>query len=353
MPRIGPGFVLVAMLTAAPASADCLPKLLACETTIDGELKPGDCPNSADKSPYDRYRFSGTAGELVDVTIAPLDRSLTRPYVTLDPPPGDISVPPFIGGGGTPRFRFVLTSSGVWTIRVGTLAPLDTGRYRLALHCQAIPTVDAQGLCTIQPFSCGQVAHWMVAPASCKFGNHGAYADYRVTAEGNVPFNFRVHSDAFDPVVALYTITGVFSLVRGVGRRFTTDAYLTYLPFGGLYDIAAYSADDDQFGEFTLYGDCAAPPVCVPPLITVPPQSRTIPPGGSVVLSAIASGNEPLTYTWHISYGTVTFGNEPTLVVHGVTQTTLYTVEVTNPCGTTTGSAMITVQPPRERSVRH
>ena len=357
MPNIIRGFALLLLLTAVPASAECLMTVLSCNTTIDREITADDCLDG-DQTHYDLYRLRGSFGQYIDVTVAPLDGSLTMPYLELLTPNGDSSGTPFIGGGGTPRFRFILTANGDWTLVVGTLRASDAGRYRLALQCQtsasAIPT--DQWSCVNQLFSCGQIARWRLDPSSCDFSGGGKYASFVLNVTPGAPMQFRLHSDDFDPRLGFY-LNGGHPLVRDIGARYLIDAQLAYTtnsPDPGTYFLAASASDGRSSGNFTLYGDCAAPPACVPPLVTVPPRSATVPPGGSSTLDVTVSGSGPFTYTWHDSNGPAPVGSSPTLSIFNLTRTSSYSVDITNACGNTTSApAIITVKPARERSARH
>src|SRR2546423_13923327 len=85
------------------------------------------------------------------------------------------------------------------------------------------------------------------------------------------PLDFRVHSDDFDPGVAIYH-NGGSPITSGSGRRFTTDARVNYVtPAAGTYEIAVFAANDQAVGEVTLDGGGPAPAACGPPSIIVPP----------------------------------------------------------------------------------
>jgi hypothetical protein len=326
--------------------AACLATTMSCNVTLDGRLVPG-C--------RDAYTFPGHTGQFVELTVAPLDSTLTSTSITLLAPDGDHAVIPSIGGAGTPRMRFLLTSTGEWTVVVGSLNDGDTGRYRLVMRCADASIEAKRKLCMPQPFSCGQTARWEVSPSSCPFSNHGVYANYEVNAINGMEMKFRVHSDDFDPKVAIYDLeVSGDALAHGAGKQSTTDAQLTYTGGTGTYNVAAYSADDTRFGTFTLYGDCAPPPVCVPPLITAQPRSMSIPFGGSATLSVTISASSPLTYAWRDSYGPLPISTSPTLTVTNLRETESYAVQVTNSCGyTTSATATVVVESPHHRAVRH
>ena len=356
MPKLARGFALLLLLVTVPAPAECLMTVLSCNATIDRAITNDDCLDS-DQSHYDLYRIHGLLGQFIELTVAPLDGSLTMPYLKLITPTGDSAGTPFIGGGGTPRLRFILTASGEWTLMVGTMQAPEIGPYRLALRCNESASVipPEEWYCVAQKFSCGQVAHWKLDASSCDFSDGGVYAEYVLDFTPGAELHFRLHSDDFDPRLGIYYIGG-HPLTRGIGARYLVDAQLTHTPTQppGDYHLDVSALNDQNFGEFTLYGDCAAPPVCIPPLITVPPRSVTIAPGDSIRLDVTVSGSGPFTYTWHDSQSPAAIGSSPTLTVAKLARTTSYSVEVTNACGdTTSAAAVITVKRPRERSAQH
>jgi hypothetical protein len=78
--------------------------------------------------------------------------------------------------------------------------------------------------------------------------------------------------------------------------------------------------------------------VCAPPSIAMQPQSRNVTAGQSVTLTVSANGTAPLSYQWFA--GSTPVGtNSSALNTGALTQTTTYTVAVTNACGTATSSA--------------
>lgn len=352
-----PALLLAAALAARTnvGALACTAVTLSCNTTVDGELAPGDCVAS-DGSHYDVYRFQGSIGQVITASVLPLSSGLTAPYLELDTPPGDASGTPFVGGAGTPTLRFGLTSNGGWTIYIGTLNPAEAGPYRLSLQCANVSLPPGEPYCVSQPFSCGQIADWFLEPGSCKFSDGTTvFASYVVTTTAGAPLDFRLHSDDFDPGVAIYH-NGGMPIASGFGRRFSTDARVNFVtPAAGTYEIAVFSANNQNTGEFTLNGECPAPTTCVPPSIVDGPHSTTVIAGGSTSLSVTAAGTAPLSYSWHDSInGPVTIGTSATLPVIGLTRTTSYSVDVSNACGTVTSAvATVTVKAARHRPSKH
>jgi hypothetical protein len=83
-----------------------------------------------------------------------------------------------------------------------------------------------------------------------------------------------------------YVVTGVFTIPSSepTGAK---DAAITFpLPGGGTLTFSKTAA-------FTVTAGGPAPPA-----ITSQPQSQTVPPGGAVTFTVVASGTEPLRYQW-------------------------------------------------------
>lgn len=85
--------------------------------------------------------------------------------------------------------------------------------------------------------------------------------------------------------------------------------------------------------------------VTTPPTITTQPSSVTIAPGGSAVLTVVATGTPPLEYQWFANGNELPEATSPTLTVWP-SVTTSYTVKVTNPIGAVTSQTVtVTVIP--------
>lgn len=107
---------------------------------------------------------------------------------------------------------------------------------------------------------------------------------------------------------------------------------------------------DDIDGARALYSAAAS---ATPPTIVTPPTSASLQTTGAFTLNVVATGNDPLTYAWSFrAAGAAT--PEPFPLATGPTYTIgsvqpqdagTYTVAVTNPNGTTTRSATLTVSP--------
>src|ERR1700682_4876938 len=112
----------------------CVTTPIACDSSATGSLGLGDCTFS-DGTYYDRYTFTGIAGQIIDIEVRPLSPSLTNPMIVLAPPIGDASKTPIIRGGAGTEVIYKLSSSGVWAIGVGTADLFASGKYLVHLSC--------------------------------------------------------------------------------------------------------------------------------------------------------------------------------------------------------------------------
>lgn len=88
--------------------------------------------------------------------------------------------------------------------------------------------------------------------------------------------------------------------------------------------------------------------VIVPPDITTELESQSARVGQDVTLSVIATGTDPLGYTWMLNGTLLTGANSPELILNNVQTTDAgrYTVIVTNSAGAAMSTAMLTVTNP-------
>jgi hypothetical protein len=154
-------------------------------------------------------------------------------------------------------------------------------------------------------------------------------------------------------------------LGHGIGWRHSNQSHLT----GGACDASVEECTSaaimnssvsanygftlqpwDQHAAESVYPGGTCGPVCVAPVITTQPTSRSISSGASTTLSVAATGTAPLSYQWY----TGASGNTASPVPGGTgssltvapTSTTSYWVRVTNSCGSANSSAAtVTVNP--------
>jgi hypothetical protein len=343
-------------LRARALAEGCVASTLSCGATESGQLAPGDCTFTVDGTRYDVWHFNGTAGQLVTVTVKPLDASYTKPQVELVPPLGDASQTPTVAGTSPLSLSYNLASTGVWSVAVETNDVFAAGHYSISLACGNPIPGDPQN-CVAQSLSCGQSYDWSVTASSCQFTGGGhAYAPFSMRMAKGDYVKFSAHSDAYDPAVGVYRNGGA-PLIYNNGVRSKTDAVVFFTaPETAIYQIDVYGAAAQSAGEFVMSASCLA--VCSAPSVTSQPASQSIPFAGTAVVSVAATspnGNAP-SFEWRDAddiFNTLGLGSSLTL--SNVTRRTRVYAHVVNACGSVDSAiAIITpAAPPRGRAARH
>jgi hypothetical protein len=305
---------------------DCAP--------VNGELAPGDCTLS-DGTRYDVYQFFANAGDFVQFTLVPQTTTLTNPLLYLVPPKGDATDTPLIGGMGNPQIRFTISSTGTWTLVVGTLDLFAAGSYQVLMGCfgAADPTVPQN--CVGQRVDCGQFEDWSVNATSCRFNNssRGYIYSTRHLNEGDV-INMSFQSNDFDPVISIYEGGGQ-PLKSDFAKRFELHQTTFIAPKSDDYQIAISPTVDNVGGDVYLKVDCQL--ACSPPVIATQPAGGAVAAGGSFTFNVAMTGNGPFTYRWYQgSRGDVSHPigtNAPSLQLSNIVETTTVWVNVTGACG--------------------
>ena len=336
----------------------CVITPLACNRTARGHLGTGDCTLSSDGTYFDGYSFAGTAGQLVLIDVRPLSATLTNPTVFLVPPAGDASKTPLLAGpGGGVSLAYVLSSSGTWTVVVGTLDLFASGDYFVSIRCVTDSDPTAPQNCTYQNLLCGQTGAWNLTSQSCRFGGSGAnrlFAPFEIDAVAGDVLKIEEASNDFRPLFGVYDRNG--NLLASSASATNTSTSLTFfVPTTGLYELFATSTTDLTTGFFTLRVNCSGSG-CLEPLELSPMQPVTVPYGGQATLSFNVSATEPLAVNWtQVSpdFGSLlTMGR--TIVTSPLFATSSFFATATNPCGTTMSTTVtVNVQPARLRPARH
>ena len=127
----GAGTYALSLILAQPGSATGRADIaLSYGQTIEGEL--------LDAAAVDAWSFRGEAGDVIDVTLAPLNQA-SRPRVALVSPTGTTLA------SGTDLLAVRLPMGGTYTLDV-RLVDGPTGAYRLALRLRSSPLVDTEFL---------------------------------------------------------------------------------------------------------------------------------------------------------------------------------------------------------------
>jgi hypothetical protein len=86
----------------------------------------------------------------------------------------------------------------------------------------------------------------------------------------------------------------------------------------------------------------------VPPVITSITPTESLQAGSTGILHVVASGTPPLSYQWDFNSNPIVGATSSTLQIHGITYSNagLYTVVVSNACGSVTGYVRVAVTRP-------
>jgi pre-peptidase len=118
-----------------PGDPDCGQfGVLTCPGSSAGaQLTTGDCRLS-DGSFFDVFRFSGTQGQAVTITLT---SGAFDTYLFLLDPDGNsfLENDDFAGGGTNSRLQVSLPSTGAWTVLANSFELNRFGPYRLSLSC--------------------------------------------------------------------------------------------------------------------------------------------------------------------------------------------------------------------------
>lgn len=344
------------------AHADgCSVSTLNCDgTPQEGTIATGDC-TVTDGTRYDQWQVFGTAGDEITVTLDALDTTLTDPFIDLEPPAADTTaLTPFvISGGATVTMKYIFSSTGNWSINVGSNDVTGSGRYRLRTFCNHSTSTDPQN-CEPQPATCDELWGWGTTPTSCTFTNSNAvYAPFDIYLSAGDTLQVQMTSNDFDPAISIYKKSGNGSaLASAFGFQAVRDALLSVrVSTAGTYELVAFDGTFGSTGTFALLIECNS--TCVPVTIAGQPQSQTS-QGGAASLSVSPLGAGPFTYQWYEGKPTdtshpVSNGRSATLQLATVSASTSYWVRVTNACGSADSNvAFVTlVTPGKHRIAPH
>jgi hypothetical protein len=339
------------LLDANPTG--CVTSVIAYGHSSTGSLGLADCTFS-DGTYYDRYAFSGTAGDLITISLRPLDVTLTNPRIVLAPPSGDASEPPEIFGPTAAEVHYKLSSTGSWVFAVGTDDLFATGSYFVKLVRTSDNSSDPQS-CVNQLLQCQQTALWVLGAQSCRFTGapEYAYADFAFYGVAGDVVTITMQSTDFAPQANIFSRVRNDYLGAAVFPNISTSTQTQLLPDTGYYEIIATSRDTGKAGFFLVKLGCSGSG-CVPPLFTTQPASSTIPTGGKVTLQVNVNGTSPIRTEWLNVFTGEILGTGTSLVTSRLLESASIHATATNVCGAdTSDTAQISVAPPHRRAVSH
>jgi hypothetical protein len=340
--------------------ATCPTQGLSLPATISGFLGASSCIDPVIGSREDIYTFTATAGQTVTVTMS---SSAFDVFLYMSGTSASITSFRSSSGVSTEKIVYVLPSTGSYKIEAETLYPPTstqptTGAYTLSasLGGTSTPPPDYPNhSCGIYPITCGGSQSARMTFGSCVLSG-GSFADFYSfsgTAGDIVTVSLVVASSTFTrPFIAILPPQG--DSTNPPSATGTTSATISSfrLTSTGSWGIGVSTLDVLALGNYTVSLTCAKS-TCAAPTIQVNPQSTTVAPNGSVLLSVSAQGTS-LHYAWHDdSNPLVTVGvDSPQFQTQALSRTTKFYVAISNACGAVnSATATVTVLPPKRRAV--
>lgn len=293
-----PGLCLLAASLSAQA-------VLRPGTTARGELRSGDL--KLDDDTYaDLWRFTGTAGQRVSVTMrsSDFDTYLVVGYFDDGGNFKSLESDDDGAGGTNSRVTLRLPRDGEFIARANTLSKGETGAYALDLElaAEAPPAVASRSLGGYAEIAIGQIVRGALEAGDEKLADD-SYADtYRFSGTAGQRVVVTLKSDAFDAYL---------SVGRGENGRFIeiesdddggegTDSQLEWsLPGTGEYLVRANTLMEGETGAYVLQlrsaggGDSRAVSAG-DPLVSAQPGARMPLVLGQTLRGTLEAGDEKL-----------------------------------------------------------
>ncbi len=201
---------------------------------VNGELKPGDCTSVLRGNSFfaDRYTFSGTAGQRVDILVTESSESIEVGLLSS-------SLNPLVRDAFDPWISTTLSTSGTFTIEVTTVFTGRTSPYsfRLNTECKSTSLMN------------GQIVAGVLDSTDCMSLNENEHlADfYSFSGMSGQRVDILITESNFSTKVSLLSPTGN-PLVED-----SFDPWISFvLPTTGTYTIEVTSVVSRQPGSFSL-----------------------------------------------------------------------------------------------------
>ena len=155
----------------------------------------------------------------------------------------------------------------------------------------------------------------------------------RLRTQGHAAGTWSANPDPVAPGLIL-SLDGTISGTPTTAGTYTASITAWEFYLGGPSTTATFT--------FTVGGGGTAP------AITTAPVSQTVPVGANVTLDVAAAGTMPLSYFWKLAGVNIPGETNATLQLKNVSSssTGTYSITITNPYGSATASAIVTVIPP-------
>ena len=339
-----------------PEALSCTVATAVCDDVVTGELGVTDC--TLDDGTYvDTYELDGILNQVIGVRVRPLSPLYRDPTVTITPPAGNASKTPVTSGGAAGTVWFRMTSTGKWTIEVGSTDLFSSGAYALETDCQTLPGTRQ---CFDQEILCGQTQRWDLTSQSCRYIDEPdrLFQYYQLYGVAGDVLRLKMVSASLPPRILIYDLrAGIAPLQKSVSVGDDTAELTFTAPYTGVFGIAATSTEDRAVGPYTLTVNCAVSG-CLRPSILEQPYELEVAYGESVELELDVHQIGPVEYLWY------EFGDFPRLlattgVPHWKTgpMTAAHSylfVTASSPCGFQSSETIhIAVKSDRRRATRH
>ncbi|HEX8285466.1 MAG TPA: pre-peptidase C-terminal domain-containing protein [Pyrinomonadaceae bacterium] len=256
----------------------CVETAASIPSTINASLTADDC-DLGDGTRYDVYRFNGTAGQQVSITLTSSDFDAYLFLAQLDGQDLIVLGEDDDGGGGS-NARVpsggglaTLPFTGTYYVLANAFDPSDTlGNYALTL-------ATGGGPCPASPAAIGfGTSHGTLITGDCRFVDDTFYDAYSFSGTAGQQVSISLSADSFDAV--LYLLDGNRNILGfkddgggGTNARLPATSGFVTLPYTGTYFIVAGEVPPDNInappatGAYTLLlgngGMCPSAPITV------------------------------------------------------------------------------------------
>ena len=339
----------------APLADGCVVTMAAgCGSTTLGQLAPGDCTISTGQF-GDVIDFAASAGQEFALTLRPLASAYTNPVLTVRPPSGDGTTMPIVIGGDYGAIWVRATSTGNWSVRVGTADLAARGAY--ALHIDCVPD-EAPGQppgCIVQELACNQTGGWHLDANSCRFDDGRPFNQWAVWGVAGDDLRLSMTSVGFAPMFAIYDEENLLKSSTNDGIR---GAVMTYrIPRTGWYWVVPTTRSGAVGGSYEIEMQCNSSG-CLQPWFTAAVADVTVPDGGATITAPVhyyGGGTFTLQLVDASNAGTIASSQTTSVHAPAVTKPARVFLRAINECGENNSNVFLLKPdaPPRRRVVRH
>ncbi|HKG11792.1 MAG TPA: S8 family serine peptidase [Pyrinomonadaceae bacterium] len=232
--------------------------------TLGGSLSGTDC-RLADNSSFDKYSFSGTAGQQVSISMS---SSAFDTFLILLKPDGSPLASDDDGGGGTnsripaSSGTITLPTTGTYIVYANSFSAGVTGAYSLTLTGQT-----PGGSCPSSGISLGQTVGGTLSGSDCQLSDGSLFDSYTFSGTAGQQISVSMSSPTFDTYLLLLRPDNTLLAEDddgggGTNSRMPASSGTITLPATGTYRILANSFSAGVTGGYTLTLSGTSPVSC-------------------------------------------------------------------------------------------